>query len=150
MFAIFERSDNNHSMLDELLHFFTGYGPLEIDKTGKPSDEALKVATASLLWETCLADNELEEFEVNKLTEIMRTAFNISEKEVEVISAMCAAENSKEKIDEFVGLLKEHFDDVQREKIVQMAAEISNADHDLEMPEGLVCDLLRKRLALPG
>ena len=135
-------------MLEELLHFFTGYGPLEFDKEGNPSDESLKVATAALLWEVCLADNELEEIEVDKLTELMRNAFHISEKEVEVISAVCTAESSKEKLDEFVKTINEHFAKVQREKIIEYAAVISQSNHDLEMTEGLVCDLLRKRLQL--
>ena len=134
-------------MLDELLHFFTGFGKLEFTKSGEPSDEALKVATAALLWECCLADEKLETIEVNKLTKALRTAFNISEKEVEVISAICGAQHNAQKINEFVALLNDNFTPEQREKIVQLAGEIAVSD-DLAVSEAIVCDVLRKRLKL--
>ena len=135
-------------MLDELLHFFSGYGPLEIDAVGHPTDATLKVATAALLWETCLADDQLDQIEVDKLSEIMRNAFFISEKEVELISAICQAERSREKLDEFVQLINDNFDDQQRQKIVEYAAELAKASHDVNIAEGVVCDVMRQRLNL--
>ncbi len=135
-------------MIDELLHFFTGYGPLEFDNAGRPTDEVLKVATAALLWEVCLADDELDELEVDKLAAIMRDAFQISDKEVELISAICQQERSREKLDEFIALINEHFAKDQREQIVEYAVEIAKVSHGVDMGEGLVCDVMNKRLKL--
>jgi uncharacterized tellurite resistance protein B-like protein len=133
-------------MLDDILHYFTGYGTLEFDKDGHASEEALKVATAAILWESSLADNELDAFEVGALTEIMRSAFNISEKEVEIISAICKNETSREKMDQFIATINKNFDTQQRETIIEFAAQIARASQDVSISEALVCDVLRARL----
>lgn len=135
-------------MLDELKHFFTGYGPLELDKHGQPSDQALKIATAAVLWEASLADDFLGDLEVSKLTAALKGAFNISEEEVQVVSAICQRGVTKDKLDKYINMMVEHYDEKQREKIIELASVIVKADNELDLSEAIVCDLLRKRLKL--
>ena len=137
-------------LLDDLIRYFGENHPLEFDKFGDPSDEALKVATATLLWEACLADDNLSEVEINRICELMEREFNISEAETQAILAICGQGADREKISELVSLINEHFATDQREEIVKMASAIVQADNELELSEAVVCDVLHKRLKLPG
>ena len=116
--------------LDDIVSYFTGYGPLQFDSHGNPSSDTLKVATAAILWECCLADENLEDIEVDRLTSLLKDAFHISEKEVEVVSAVCQLNHSGEKMNAFVEAINENFDLDQRKTIVDFATKRARVNQD--------------------
>lgn len=116
-------------MLSKLSLFFKS---LTIDSQLEAEPLTLELACAVLLCEVMRADGELSNSEQNKLNDIMKKTFCLSEDEVSdiLISATHLSENATD-FYQFTTTINQHYTLEQRMKIVALLWQVAYADGEL-------------------
>jgi len=112
-------------MLSKLKAMFTDDKP----SLGKSGAEDIQVATAALLIEGALSDEDFSEIERQTIASVLKRHFSLSDDDVKIV--MSEAEAAHEKSDQllqFTRTVKNNFPIENRVEIIEMLWEISYAD----------------------
>jgi uncharacterized tellurite resistance protein B-like protein len=124
-------------MLGKLLDFFKPKPPepstVEVDRTGCPVTEEVLVALLVILVEMSGRDGHIADEEAHGIVELMVLHFGVSEREI-VPLLQRALEQKREsaKIDPFVAVLNDTYNDRQRQLLLAMLWRIVCADGEVE------------------
>ena len=137
-------------MFNKLKEFLHGeQTELSVDRSGNPTDQELQVATAVLLFEMASADSSIARAEANAVCETMASQFSIPEDQIPDLIEMAVAARQREgKIDEFVKVINEHFNAVQKQKILGMIWKVVKADGDIDTFESRFATQMKFRFQL--
>lgn len=120
------------------------------DQGGEDREQALKLATASLLVEMSRADNLESTEEQALIVNLLQEHFGLTEEQVTALFSD-ASDKASEVVSlyEFTSLLHESLDDVERETLLEMLWRVAYADRELDPEEDAlvrkVADLLYVR-----
>ena len=122
---------------------------LEADKSGKPTDHDLHIATVVLLIEMASSDQDIAREEAETVCNLMQAQFGIDDAKIpEIVEVAISSRKAKGKINEFVALINERFTDAQRQVILAMIWKIVIADGKIEQYEQNFANQMRNRLRL--
>ncbi|SFH47402.1 TerB family tellurite resistance protein [Modicisalibacter xianhensis] len=120
-------------MLDAIQQFFT--------RTLAPQDDAnraltLELATAALLCEVVRADYQTEPQELDTLRDMLQSRFSLNRAAVDELMELAAAE-ADQAVDhfQFVRLVNEHYDYVDKVELVELMWRLAYADEQLDALE---------------
>ena len=145
-------------MLGKLLDFLKGGDEtdsskppvrLEVDKSGKPTDHDLHVATVVLLIEMAGTDQEIAREEAEAVCALVQDQFGVDDAKIpEIVEIAIASRKAKGKINEFIQVINERFSDEQRTLILAMIWKIVLADGKIEKYEQNFALQMMNRLRL--
>ncbi|MCB0354163.1 MAG: TerB family tellurite resistance protein [Bdellovibrionales bacterium] len=135
-------------MFQNVKAFFARKASLEVDKTGQPSSELLRIGVAALLFEVLCSDGKQLHIEVKTLRDALSKAFDLSEEESELIALIASQDPARRRIPEYLEAIREHFSVDQRKEILKLAEKIIFVDGELDMSEAVTRDLLAFQLGL--
>ncbi|MDC0358629.1 TerB family tellurite resistance protein [Oligoflexia bacterium] len=136
-------------MFERIGDFFRGQTSLKIDKNGSPTDKDLHIAAIVVLIEMACSDNEFLPEELDTIVEIMSHRFELPQNEVgELMEISKFLRKDGEKINEFISIVNECFDDNQRQMLLSMAWQVVTSDNHAHEDEVAFAAKLRKRLNL--
>lgn len=134
-------------MLTKINSFFQNL----LEDKGETQDSiSLEIACAVLLCEVMKADGNLDQQEQNKLNNLLKSQFNISAEEVDVIveKALYLSEHATD-FYQFTSKLNQQYNIEQRVKIVELLWQLAYADDELASIEEhiirKIADLLHLR-----
>ncbi|HBG95467.1 MAG TPA: hypothetical protein DDY14_09135 [Chromatiaceae bacterium] len=137
-------------MLDSIRDFFHEH-VLTTPEAGKEDVErALRRAAAALLLEMTHMDNEAQPLERDMVSNLMRECFHLDSVEAERLLA-CAEAEREESTDyfQFTYLINEHFDLVQKERLIEAMWRVAYADHRLSKYEEYLVRKISDLLYVP-
>ncbi|RMG42705.1 MAG: TerB family tellurite resistance protein [Candidatus Dadabacteria bacterium] len=140
-------------MFKGLKDFFSGSkeikDTLDQDQAGNVTDHDLHVATAVLLVEMAGADKEIAPEEAETLCVALQEQFGIPAAKVpEIVQTAIASRKEKGKIDEFVNLINQRFNDMQRQRILAMIWKVVLADEKIDKFEERFATQIKYRFKL--
>ncbi|MCB0323285.1 MAG: TerB family tellurite resistance protein [Bdellovibrionales bacterium] len=136
-------------MFRRIKEFFEGKATLEVDRTGEPTGKDLQIATAVLLLEMAGADEDYAPEEVKSCFAAFQRQFDVEDDEtLRIFESAEQLREEKGKIDEFVQVINERFNDRQKQIIMAMIWRIVIADEVVENYEQRFASQLRTRLQL--
>lgn len=123
-------------MIDTIKQFFEKNIKPSPDTVNQVSEHSLQLATAALLIEMMRADSEISNEEKEKITEIIRSKFNLDEDEISTLVKLAEEEiwNSTGYY-EFTSLINKTFTPEQKIKIVEHLWEVAFSDKSLDKHE---------------
>jgi len=100
------------------------------------NESALKLATATLLFEMSHADDEVDDREREAMQTLLRKRFELGEAEVEELVSL-AEDTARGAVcmQEFTRLLNEHFSQSQKIQIIEMLWQVAYSDAVLDRYE---------------
>ena len=120
-------------MLRKLKDFFTA--ELQVKDKIDPT-KALQRASAMLLMEVCRADFDLASSEKNRVIDLLRSLFNLSETEVaELVEYSEAKTEENTSMHPLTSLINEHYEYEQRVNLISLMWKVAYADGDLDKYE---------------
>lgn len=136
-------------MLRKIKEFFKGEASLEVSKTGQPTDREVQIACAVLLLEMAGADNDYSPAEVEMTLSSMQQQFKFThEVATELLEIADGLRKQHDKIDQFVKLVDDNYNDKQRELILAMVWKVVIADGTVENFEQRFATQMKFRLKL--
>ena len=136
-------------MLGKIKEFFKGAETLEVDKNGQPSDREIQIACAVLLLEMAGADNDYSPAEVEMCLTSIQQQFKLSrEAATEPLEIADGLRKQNNKVDEFVKIINENYNDKQRTRILAMVWKVVIADGAVEKFELRFATQMKFRLKL--
>ncbi|MEL0107650.1 MAG: TerB family tellurite resistance protein [Rhodospirillaceae bacterium] len=104
--------------------------------TSKHPDEAIRLATATLLIEAAMMDGETDEAEITIIQDLLADYFQLSDEEVaELVADGEAAAQDSAELYGLTRTLKDNFDHEERVQMIEMLWEVAYTDgrlHHLE------------------
>lgn len=140
-------------MFSHIKDFFEGDesidDSLKVDNTGNPTDRDLHIATAVLLVEMASADKAIERSEAQALCTTIAHEFELDDGEIpELVQIAIAARKEQGRIDQFVNVINERFNDAQRQKVLTMIWKVVMADRKIDKFEERFAEQMRNRFKL--
>lgn len=119
-------------MLDSLKSLLFGGDEQEV-AAGSHGDAGLHRAAAGLLVEAALLDGHFHDAERARIAELLRKRFELSAEEADslIASAEAAAAENVE-IYTITRVVRDHFDQAERVRMIEMLWEVAYADGDLD------------------
>ncbi len=136
-------------MLTKLQKFFNQHLQ-ESEKNTAPLAHRLQLACAALMVEMIHVDEKVTKQEENKIRDILKKSFNLSQTEIEELISL--AHNEKhEAVDyhAFTSLLNEHYSQQQKIKLVEDLWLLAYADNQLDKYEEHLVRRLAELLHVP-
>lgn len=120
-----------------------------LDGDGKPTQQELLIATAVILFEMAASDSDIDHAEAEALCSSMGEQFQVPEDEVPgLVQLAIKAKEQAGKIDSFVKLLNEHFNDGQKQRVLAMIWKVVLADGKIDKFEERFALQMQNRLRL--
>lgn len=137
-------------MLGRLKEFLKGeQKSIEVDRKGNPTPYELLLATAVLMIEMAGSDKDIAHAEAQAVCDSLAAKFGIAEDEIpEVVQAAIASRQESGRIDEFVKVINENFNDTQRQQILSMIWNVVLADGKIDKFEERFAKQMMNRLKL--
>ena len=140
-------------MFEKFFDFFAGSSEigsaLEVDGTGRPTEENLHVAAAVLLVEVAGSDDHIAPQEAEAVVKMMSQQFGLDEEEIpELIKLAVVAKKEKGKIDEFLKAINDALNEDQRKRLFAMVWKVVLADGKIDQGEERLAVAIRYRLQL--
>lgn len=139
-------------MLKKLVEFFSGEAEassLIVDSSGDPTAADLHVATAVILFEMAGRDEKIHPTEADAIVNTMTEQFQLDSEEVpDIMKVATASLKEKGKIDIFVNILNENFNDSQRQKVLAMIWAVVIADGQIDKFEERFAKQMQNRFKL--
>lgn len=137
-------------MLGKIKEFFSGEeSAVHVDKGGKATPFDLHVAVVVLLVEMAGSDHEIDPNEAEAICSSVSEQFQMEEDEVpELVQIAISSRNEEGKIDNFVGLINEAFNDSQKQKLLAMVWKVVLADGVVDKFEERFAKQIEKRFRL--
>ena len=140
-------------MFRKIRDLFTGSKPpptsLACDKAGLESSRDLRVAAIVILIEMASADSAIDPSEVQTMCALVASEFKIAESELpDLVQSAISARQAKGKIDEFVALINERFDEQQRTSFLALIWRLVLADGQIDKSEQRFAVQMQYRLKL--
>jgi len=136
-------------MFDRTKEFFEGKASLGIDASGRPTDKDVQIAVGVLLLEAAGADEDYDPVETKTVFRLLEKEFGMENKEVYgLLEEADALRNVKEKIDDFVNAVNEHFNGAQKKKVLELVWRVMLADGKVEKFERKSAKQIQTRLQL--
>lgn len=135
-------------MLSSIREFFQ---QRVLDAGPAPVDErSLRVATATLMFEMALADDEVEAREREVMAKLLGEYFNLDEATLEELIVL-AADTARQAVclQEFTRLLNEHFDQGQKLQVIEMLWRVALGDAGLDKYEEALVRQIADLLYVP-
>ena len=136
-------------MFNKIKEYFEGEASLQVDKSGKVTDEDMQIATGLLLLEMAGKDEDFAPEEVQAIFRAMESEFDL--KDTEVMALLEDAEQirkEKGKIDEIVTSINNNFDTKQKQIVLSMIWRVVMADGNIDKFESRFATQMRFRLQL--
>lgn len=119
------------------------------DKLGQVTTFDLHIATAVLLVHIASADQEIAREEAEAVCTLIEKNLGIPEEDVPgLVEVAIEAKRNKGKIDEFVALINDKFNEEQRIKLLAMVWRVILADNKIEKFEDRTAVQIQNRLRL--
>lgn len=140
-------------MFDKLMDFFSGQreltSALDVDASGRPTEQDMHVAAAVLLVEVAGSDDHIAPQEAEAVVKMMSQQFGIDETSIpDLIKLAVIAKKEKGKIDEFVKAVNERLNEQQRQRLFAMVWKVVLADGKIDQGEERLAVQIRYRLQL--
>ncbi len=136
-------------MLTKLQKFFEKYLS-ENTKDEIPLEHRLQLASAALMVEMLHVDEQVTSQEKEKLFNILKQRFELSDKEVKDLIALAGNEkNEATDYYTFTSLLNEHYSQQKKIKLVEDLWQLAYADHELDKYEEHLLRRLAELLHIP-
>jgi len=136
-------------MFTKLQTFFNQYLNDNAEET-IPLERRLHMATAALMVEMLHADEQVTKQEEEKLQQLLKQRFNLSNREIE--SLINLANNEKHEATDyyqFTSLLNEYYSQQQKIALVEDLWKLAYADHELDKYEEHLLRRLAELLHVP-
>jgi len=136
-------------MFTKLQTFFNQYLNDNVEES-IPLERRLHMATAALMVEMLHVDEQVTEQEEEKLQQLLKQRFNLSDREIE--SLIDLANNEKHEATDyyqFTSLLNEHYSQQQKIALVEDLWKLAYADHELDKYEEHLLRRLAELLHVP-
>jgi uncharacterized tellurite resistance protein B-like protein len=122
---------------------------LEVDQTGEPTTLDLQIATAVILIEMASADHEVAEAEAQEVCQLLFQNFGVGEENIpDLIEIAVNARKEKGKIDEFVDVINDKFNEAQKLRILAMVWKMVIADGKVDKYEERFAKQMMNRFRL--
>ena len=122
-------------MINKLKSFFSDCLAPE-NTPQQPLEKRLQLATAALLLEMAKADSEVLETEQASLVEALKTAYKLSDEELnEVISLSEQANQDSESLYPFTRLINDHYSEQQKREVIRLLWRVALADGHIDKHE---------------
>lgn len=136
-------------MFERIRQAFSGIDSLSVDKNGNQVEDDLRLATAVLLLEMAQVDGNYSADEGRTMYRALEREFGLSDDSTHKLLAL-AEQNVRggNKVDEFVTIINEHFDDIQKQRILAVIWKVISADGITSDRESKFAVSLREKLNL--
>lgn len=136
-------------MFDKIRQAFHGIDSLAVDRDGNQVEQDLRLATAALILEIAQLDGGYSVDEGQAMFHALGKEFALSTDSVHKLIAV-AEQNVRGhgQIDDFAKIINEHFDDIQKQRILAIAWKIIQADGVGSQKESRFAVVLREKLNL--
>ena len=136
-------------MFNKLKEYFSGEGDLTVDKQGAPTARELKVAAGVILLHVAGADDDYAPEEVHATFRSLEKAFDTDEDAVYgLLQEADKLRECKDKIDGFIDIINENFDDSQKKTLFGMLWQVVIADGKVDKFEKRYANQIQARLKL--
>lgn len=127
--------------------FLVPSSELDHDSEGDRLAFRLKVAVTSILCEMAHVDDHFHKSEFAKIIELVDHQFHLMDEEAEQIREISEILiKDKAKVDEAIDAINQHFSQIQKEKICEMAWSVAKADGIIDKYEEFFLNYLQDRL----
>ncbi|MBI80269.1 MAG: TerB family tellurite resistance protein [Pseudomonadota bacterium] len=137
-------------MLDKLKSFFDKSFSKESETESNERENALKLATATLLIEVVRADYEEDKNEIDEVISQLKSFFDLSDEEAELLLTE-AKDNSDHSVSlqEFTRLLHEELSIDEKNLIITMLWKVAFSDKNLDKYEDYIVRKISDLLYIP-
>lgn len=136
-------------MFSKIKGLFEKNGSIEIDISGEPTSDDLRLATAVLLLEMAGRDEDYAQAEVKCIADTLQKQFGSSNDEIiNLLEKADSLRQQHEQIDAFIKLLNQHFSTLQKRTIMVMLWRVVVADGHVDQFEQRFTTQLKFRLQL--
>ncbi len=137
-------------MLDKLKYFFDKSFSKESETESNERENALKLATATLLIEVVRADYEEDKNEIDEVISQLKSFFDLSDEEAELLLTE-AKDNSDHSVSlqEFTRLLHEELSIDEKNLIITMLWKVAFSDKNLDKYEDYIVRKISDLLYIP-
>jgi uncharacterized tellurite resistance protein B-like protein len=136
-------------MFDRIRQAFRGIDSLSVDRDGNQIDNDLRLATAVIVLGVAQADGAYSAEEGKTIFKSLEKEFALTPDSIHRLLAV-AEQNvgGRERMADFISTINEHFDDVQKQRIMAMVWRVISADGFTSERESQLAVELRERLNL--
>ncbi len=135
-------------MIDAIQQFFRER-VMSADES-RPTDKALRIAAAALLFETALSDYELDDSERDKIKDLIKAQFSLADAEIESLSVL-AEQQALQATDlhQFTSLINAHWSEERRSILMDHMWQVVFADGRLDDHELHLMRKIQRLLHIP-
>jgi len=136
-------------MFKQLKDFFEGTVTLELDHRGHLTHDDVKIATGVLLLQMAGADYDYDEREIQKIFDLMNKQFSLEDPQTgQLLEIAEGLRKNNNKISDFVIVIKDSFDEKQRQMILAMMWKVAMADDSINRYEKILSSQMQDSLNL--
>lgn len=136
-------------MLMRIKEFFKSNISIDEKKPEKDTSHNIQVATCALLIEMARIDDEFDQSEKDRIIEIIKSGYNLTEQEIDQLMDLAKQElDSRIDLWSFTNLINQHYTAQQKMKVIETIWEIVYADGRLSAHEDYLVHKLYKMLGL--
>ena len=129
--------------------FFKNNISIDEKKPEKDTHHNIQVATCALLIEMAGIDDEFDQSEKDRIIEIIKSGYNLTEQEIDQLMDLAKQElDSRIDLWSFTNLINQHYTAQQKMKVIETIWEIVYADGQLSAHEDYLVHKLYKMLGL--
>lgn len=133
----------------DIRRFFSGEVSLDVDKSGSPTKQDLRIAVVVLMVALAREDNDFAPEEAVVIAQEVSKLFRLGKEEsFNLVDLVTPLSKDFEKIDEFITAINENFDDDQKQLVLAMIWRVTEADGVADKMETRFAAELRTRLNL--
>ncbi|HVP29827.1 MAG TPA: TerB family tellurite resistance protein [Myxococcota bacterium] len=137
-------------LLDRVREFLAKRHPLAKDRTGAEADLELRAATAVLLLEAAYGDEDYAWREHHTIVKGLERDFGLGRREVlELLDRANEIRPPIVKLADVTDVLRERFDQPQREEVAALVRKVVTADNIVEEWEDIFASHIARALGLP-
>lgn len=119
-------------MLSKLQEFFSQ----KLHNEEKPLEQRLQLASAALLVELMLTDNQVKAEEERRISQILLQQFDISDQELNTLLTLAHNElKDSSDLYQFTRLINDHFSESEKYQLIVNLWEVAYADNELDKYE---------------
>lgn len=136
-------------MFQKVFEYFKGDQSLDVDTSGNPTSNDIKIATGVLLLEMAGADDDYAPEEIDAVFRTIESAFKITDKQaLELLEMADTLRSTTSKIDSFVATINQHFSEEQKVQVLAMIWQVIKADKKVDKFEKRFAEQMKNRLQL--
>ena len=122
---------------------------LESDSRGKPAQQQLRLAVATLLWDMSMADGERSPAEFVEIVRLLDHEFHIMDDEAgKLLQASQVLSHYHDHLERALGEINRGYNRDQKEYLIELLIKLAKADGHIDESEREFASYLREKLNL--